>query len=1096
MKHAFKYCGFFLIASCFYFGFLYFWSDVLLPELEEEPIHYSQEKLDYTEKLRDVSFTEDDEYKVQRDVDYSKGESGGWYPKGESPILAELVEEGKLPPVAERVGPEPVVIEGIDGIGNYGGTWYRVSGSQTNIDLIYNFMSGSMLVRWSPLGYPIVPHAAKGWESSPDLKEWTVYLRKGMKWSDGHPFTADDILYWYYQEIKTDYSADSTGRSDWMVVGGEQGEIVKIDDHTVKFIFPKPYGVFLEHLARAFWYCSPRHYMEKYHPDLGDDELIEKTMAARRLPSRKSLYVLLTKWFNPEHPRLWPWVYRNHKANPPQVFVRNPYFWAVDVEGNQLPYLDRMHWDIKNQRFVSIASASGAVTFTIHVMDLYYTLLMAEREAGEYEVYHWFPATRSRYLINPNFNYYVDPDKPETQMKHDLINDKRFRQALSLAINRRQIIENVYNGVGEPAQLSPGRESYFHHEKLHKSYTEYAPEKANALLDELGLTQRDSEGYRRFKDGTRMVWYFTIPQGEDEGPTELILEDWGHVGVRFIRRQPSLALFNVELRARTLEFSDWPGESEYSPILGADRFAGLTSLQAYGYWNWYLRGGLYGDQRATELGGIEPPMNHPIRRSMELIDESYGATNREEQRVIFNKLFDIAAENLWSINITTPPPHPVVVKNGLKNVPRNSFYGARFCPPAPTGMETYFFEAPYDSPGAIAQIKNEMIEISPAPYGTDEGDLESTSYDRLAWLIKNLFLGIAVCGIIMIGIRHPYIGRRLLIMIPTLLIVSVISFFIIQLPPGSFIETRILELQLRGGPLAIDEAKELREIFHLDKPFPERYSRWLGLNWFTSFDRKDQGLLQGYMGLSMENQSTVNEMVGDRILLTFLISLGTILFTWMIALPIGIYSAVRQYTLGDYLFTLVGFIGMSIPSFLLALILLYWSREYLGINISGLFSPDYAAQPEWTRGKVIDMLKHIWVPIVVLGVTGTASMIRIMRGNLLDELKKPYVITAMAKGVRPFKLLMKYPVRLAINPFISAIGVIFPQLISGGAIVAMVLSLPTVGPLLLDSLMLEDMYVAGSMLMVLSLLGILGTLVSDLLLMWLDPRIRMEGGVR
>ena len=187
---------------------------------------------------------------------------------------------------------------------------------------------------------------------------------------------------------------------------------------------------------------------------------------------------------------------------------------------------------------------------------------------------------------------------------------------------------------------------------------------------------------------------------------------------------------------------------------------------------------------------------------------------------------------------------------------------------------------------------------------------------------------------------------------------------------------------------------------------------------------------------------------------------------------------------------------MCVPSFLLALILLYWSREYLGINISGLFSPDYAAQPEWTRGKIIDMLKHIWVPIVVLGVTGTASMIRIMRGNLLDELKKPYVITAMAKGVRPLKLLLKYPARLALNPFISGIGVLFPQLISGGAIVAMVLSLPTVGPLLLESLLLEDMYVAGSMLMVLSLLGVLGTLLSDLLLIWLDPRIRMVGGAR
>ena len=348
----------------------------------------------------------------------------------------------------------------------------------------------------------------------------------------------------------------------------------------------------------------------------------------------------------------------------------------------------------------------------------------------------------------------------------------------------------------------------------------------------------------------------------------------------------------------------------------------------------------------------------------------------------------------------------------------------------------------------------------------------------------------------MIGLRHPYIGRRLLIMIPTLVIISVISFVIIQLPPGNYIETKILELQLKGGSSSIDEAKELREIFHLDKPIPERYARWLGLNWFTTFEKKDQGLLQGHMGLSMENQNTVNEVVGDRILLTFLISLGTILFTWAVALPTGIYSAVRQYTFSDYLFTLIGFIGMSVPGFLLALILLYWSGKYLGINISGLFSPEYAVQPEWTRGKIIDLLQHIWVPVVVLGVTGTASMIRVMRANLLDELKKSYVITAMAKGVRPFKLLMKYPVRLALNPFISGIGGIFPSLVSGGAIVAMVLSLPTVGPLMLDALMKEDMYLAGSMLMVLSLLGVLGTLVSDLLLLWLDPRIRMEGGSR
>ena len=1094
MKRVIKYSGLLLLTGCCFFGLLYLWSDILKPELEEEPIYYDPEEIEFLENSRDVSFTENDLFQIQQDVDYSVGESGSWYPKSESPLFTDLVEEGKLPPVAERVGPEPVVLKGVDSIGTYGGTWFTLVGSPTEVGNAGGHFAGSMLVRFSPLGYPIVPHVAKGWDSNPDKTEWTIYLRKGMKWSDGHPFTAEDILYWWEKEIPINIYG--LAAADWMDIGGEKGEIIKIDDHTVKFVFPQPNGVFLERLARANEFCSPRHYLENYNPVYGDDALIEATLEERRLPSRQSLYLILRLWSNPEHPRLWPWIYRTYNANPPQVFVRNPYYWAVDTEGNQLPYVDQLFFEVKNYNLIPVSAASGATTFLIWTMDLSYTLLMSQREDNDYEVYHWFPATRSRYLIHANMNLLVDPDKPVTQMKHDLLIDKRFRQALSLAINRRQIIDIVYNGMGEPAQLSPGRESYFHHEKLHKSFSEYAPEQANQILDAIGLTGRDSEGYRTFKDGTRMTWNYSLPEGEDEGPTELVIEDWGHVGIRAIRRQPSLPLFTVEQNSRQLEFAIWATESEFNPILGPERFAGLTGLQAFGYFNWYLRGGLSGNPEATQFSGIEPPIDHPLRRSMILLESVFGATTREKQREHFNKIFDIAAENVWSINITTPPPHPIVVQKDFKNVPRLAFYGNRFSPPANAGLETYYFENSHHSPGTIAQIKKELVEITPAPYGLVDVRGESKIVNHLALLIKYLFIFVFVCGILMIGVRHPYIGRRLLIMVPSLLVISIISFVIIQLPPGNFIETKILELQMRGGSSDIIQAENLRETFHLDKSITEQYTRWLGLYWFTSFDKKDQGLLQGHMGLSMENQNTVNEVVGDRILLTFLISLGTILFTWALALPIGIYSAVRQYSLGDYVFTLIGFIGMSVPSFLLALLLLYWSGKYLGINVTGLYSPEYAVQPEWTSGKIVNLLQHIWVPIVVLGVTGTASMIRVMRGNLLDELRKPYVITAMAKGLRPFKVLMKYPVRLAINPFISSVGVIFPQLVSGGAIVAMVLSLPTVGPLLLDALMIEDMYLAGSMLMVLSLLGVLGTLVSDLLLMWLDPRIRMEGGAR
>ena len=242
------------------------------------------------------------------------------------------------------------------------------------------------------------------------------------------------------------------------------------------------------------------------------------------------------------------------------------------------------------------------------------------------------------------------------------------------------------------------------------------------------------------------------------------------------------------------------------------------------------------------------------------------------------------------------------------------------------------------------------------------------------------------------------------------------------------------------------------------------------------------------MGRSMETQNSVNSMVGDRILLTFIISLGTIILTWLFAIPIGIYSACRQYSIGDYFFTFFGFLGMCLPGFLIALIFLALT------GLSGLFSPQFSSQPFWNWPKVVDLLKHIWIPIVIVGFNGTASMIRVMRANLLDELRKPYVTTARAKGVKPLKLLFKYPVRLAFNPFISGIGNMFPQLVSGSSIVAIVLSLPTVGPMLLNALFQQDMNVATSMLMVLATLGIIGTLVSDLLLLALDPRIRLTGG--
>ena len=318
-------------------------------------------------------------------------------------------------------------------------------------------------------------------------------------------------------------------------------------------------------------------------------------------------------------------------------------------------------------------------------------------------------------------------------------------------------------------------------------------------------------------------------------------------------------------------------------------------------------------------------------------------------------------------------------------------------------------------------------------------------------------------------------------MIPTLFAISIITFVIIQLPPGDYLSTYIAELQSQGENVDIAKIEALRAQYGLDKSMVEQYCFWV------------LGLLQGDLGFSFEYQLPVSEVVGDRLLLTLILNFTTIIFIWLVSFPIGIYSATHQYSLGDYGLTFVGFIGLATPNFLLALILLYFANVWFGTSIGGLMDPIYIDQP-WSTAKFLSILEHLWVPVVVIGTSGTASMIRRLRANMLDELQKQYVITAKAKGLHPLKALIKYPLRTSLNPFIADIGNMLPQIISGSAIVSMVLSLPTTGPMLISALQSQDMYLAGSFLIFLALLTVIGMFLSDLALAWLDPRIRLGGG--
>ncbi|MSO93480.1 MAG: ABC transporter permease [Rhodospirillales bacterium] len=328
-----------------------------------------------------------------------------------------------------------------------------------------------------------------------------------------------------------------------------------------------------------------------------------------------------------------------------------------------------------------------------------------------------------------------------------------------------------------------------------------------------------------------------------------------------------------------------------------------------------------------------------------------------------------------------------------------------------------------------------------------------------------------------------YLARRLFTMLVTLLVTSTLVFVIIQLPPGDYLTTYITELQSQGELVDPQKIEFLRQQYGLDKSMIEQYAIWVF------------GLLQGDLGYSFEYNLPVADIVGDRLLLSTILNVATILFVYVVAFPIGIYSATHQYSWGDHGLTFLGFLGLATPNFLLALILLYFANVWFGTSIGGLMDPVYLDQP-WSTDKMLSVLEHLWVPVAVIGTSGTAGMIRRLRANLLDELQKQYVVTGRAKGLPPGRLLLKYPLRMALNPFVADIGNLLPHVVSGSVIVSAVMSLPTTGPMLLSSLQSQDMYLAGSFLMFLSALTVIGMFLSDVLLTVLDPRIRLGGGAR
>jgi peptide/nickel transport system permease protein len=324
-----------------------------------------------------------------------------------------------------------------------------------------------------------------------------------------------------------------------------------------------------------------------------------------------------------------------------------------------------------------------------------------------------------------------------------------------------------------------------------------------------------------------------------------------------------------------------------------------------------------------------------------------------------------------------------------------------------------------------------------------------------------------------------YLVRRVLIAIPTLIAISIVSFTLIQLPPGDFLTTYAATLAAQGdSSIAAEQLEALRQAYGLGQPIYVQYFKWIS-----------NIVLHGDFGRSLEWNLPVADLIWQRMGVTLALTISTLIFTWLLAIPIGVYSATHQYSKWDYAFTALSFIGLGIPSFMIALVLMWVTYRYLGLDVGGLFSPEYRNAP-WSPGKVFDLLGHFWIPLVIIGLEGTAGLIRTMRANLLDELNKPYVAAGRARGLSERQLIWEYPTRVALNPFVSTAGFALPGLISGATIVGIVLSLPMHGPLLYRALLSQDMYLAGGFILLIGVLTIVGVLISDLVLAWIDPRIR------
>ncbi|MBN1902715.1 ABC transporter substrate-binding protein [Candidatus Sumerlaeota bacterium] len=597
----------------------------------------------------------------------------------EAPSLRVLSQSGKIPPVKERLPENPLVIVPPQQIGPYGGSWARLATSSPDIGLYQYRIAYEGFVRWDDMGQNILPNLAVRWLVEDDAKTFTFFLRRGIRWSDGEPYTVDDILFWYEHIIKNKELTPVPPRE--LIRGGELGIIEKVDDYTVRFRFKEPYGLFLPNLASGFsmWFVEfPAHYLKQFHVDFVPKEKLEAAAKDRGFDFWYQIFWDKGEWRNPDHPRLWAWLIKIPPPGRPCVFERNPYFWKVDPEGNQLPYIDKITFDIYEMDTINLKAMNGEVGMQgRHIAFENYPLFMENREKGGYRALHWLNAGGGSLSIGLNMNH-KDP------VMRKIIGDKRFRQALSHAINRNDLNEVCFFGVGEPRQMSPPPTSPFYSAKYEKAFIEYDPDKANALLDEMGLSKRDRNGNRLRPDGKLLKLYIETPTTFISNKMqELIAQDWTAVGVNSEVKMEARQLFYTRKAACLHDVGVWGASDEQLPIMDPRWFFPFNteSIQGIAYARWFATDGKRGEK---------PPLE--IKRCMDLYRQIEKTSDLQKQVALFDEILELNAEHLWVLGVLGNVPVPFLVKNNFRNVPEVAISGWIFRTPGNTAPECYAME--------------------------------------------------------------------------------------------------------------------------------------------------------------------------------------------------------------------------------------------------------------------------------------------------------------------------------------------------------------------------------------------------------------------